>query len=140
VLLDGVELCAAPEFWPIADEAVSAVLSTAEDAVSDALFAAEVAVSDAVLAAVVAAPVAAPAIPAPAAAAPVAALSLLPVEDVFAALPELSHVAAISVALCRLISLPETVPLIDTVWFSLPCSWLRSLPLTLNCCPLALRL
>jgi hypothetical protein len=63
-----------------------------------------------------AAVVAAPAIPAPAAAAPAAA----PVLDesellAFDALVLLAQVDAMSDALCRLISLPETVPLIETV-------------------------
>jgi hypothetical protein len=65
-----------------------------------------------------AAVVAAPAIPAPAAAAPAAApvldeSELLVLE--FDALVLLAQVDATSDALCRLISLPETVPLIETV-------------------------
>jgi hypothetical protein len=88
-----------------------------------------------------AAVVAAPAVPAPAAA-PVAAAVL---DESELLVPEFDalvfeHVDATSDALCRLISLPETVPLIETVWPSLPESWLRSPPVTLYSCPFALRL
>jgi hypothetical protein len=62
--------------------------------------------------------------------------SLLPVLEALLVL----QVAAISDALCMLISLPERVPLMETMCPSLPCNWLRSEPTIRNCCPFALRL